>query len=202
MIRSGIEKGIEYMPVEPEKPGIQKIICNEDPWYFRLGAKLGIYRKELTHSTIHSTILAVPRKEVEYWKARLEEHKAGKLEDGAVKGLFVHESVHSRQMAGRFFWFWAFKYMVSKAFRRRMEEEAYTKHLIYLAECGVSIEAPYWIEHLQDLYFGAFDERKAREAFDRMSSAVRESVPEARILETIEDPGGVPASLPWLEALD
>lgn len=190
------------MPVEPEKPGIQKIICNEDPWYFRLGAKLGIYRKDLTHSTIHSTILAVPKNEVGYWKARLTEHMAGELEDGAVKGLFVHESVHSRQMDGRFFWFWAFKYMVSKSFRRRMEEEAYTRHLIYLAQCRVPIEAPYWIEHLQDLYFGAFDEARAKESFERMSALVRERVPEARILETIENPDGTPASLPWLSALD
>ncbi|MHC4779950.1 MAG: hypothetical protein ACYTFG_15365 [Planctomycetota bacterium] len=189
------------MPVEPEKPGIQTIICNEDLWYFRLGAKLGLYRKDLTHSTIHSTILAVPRKEVEYWRDRLVEHKAGELEDGAVKGLFVHESVHSRQMDRRNFWLWALRYLLFKSFRRRMEEEAYTKHLIYLAQCNVPIEAPYWIEHLQDLYFGAFDEKRATEAFERMCEKVRAGVPEAPIHDHILDPEGTPASLPWLETI-
>ena len=81
-----------------------------------------------------------------------------------------------------------------------MEEESYTTHLIYLAECGVPIEAPYWIEHLQDLYFGAFDEARAREAFARMTDAVRERGPDAKIVERIEGPDGVPASLPWLQA--
>ncbi len=60
------------MSVPNFQPGIEKIICNEDLWYFRLGATLGLYRKDLTHSTIHTHVLAVPRKEVYYWRARLE----------------------------------------------------------------------------------------------------------------------------------
>ncbi|MHC4598340.1 MAG: hypothetical protein ACYS47_04985 [Planctomycetota bacterium] len=183
------------------QPGIEKIICNEDKWYFRLGARLGLYRKDLTHSTIHTHVLAVPRREVAFWRAKLDAHMSGALEDGAVKGLFIHESVHARQMHGRNFWLWALRYLLFKSFRRRMEEEAYTTHLIYLAECGIPIEAPYWIEHLQDLYFGAFDERRSEGAFERMAAAVRARVPEAKILDRIENPDGVPASLPWLQDL-
>ncbi|MHC5039953.1 MAG: hypothetical protein ACYTHM_21825 [Planctomycetota bacterium] len=186
---------------EVREPRIETIICNEDLWYLRLGYRLGVYRRDLTHSTVNTTVLAVPRKEVEYWRARLADLQAGHLEDGAVKALFIHESVHSRQMSGWPFWLWGMRYILSRRFRRRMEEEAYTVHLTYLAECGVPIEAPYWVEHLQDLYFGAFNEKRAKEAFARMVEAVRGKVPHAKILDTVEGADGVPASLPWLKDL-
>jgi hypothetical protein len=187
------------MNQSPFQPGIETIICNEDLWYFRLGAKLGVYRKDLTHSTVKTTVLAVPRAEVDHWRARLEELKAGTLPDGPEKGLFLHESVHSRQMCRWPFWLWGARYILSRRFRRRMEEEAYTAHLVYLAECGVPIEAPWWTEHLVDLYFGAFDPKRAEESFARMTAVVRERVPDARILDRVEGGDGVPASLPWVK---
>ncbi len=178
-------------------PGIETVICNEEKWYFRLGARLGVYRDDLTHSTIHTSVLAVPRKELAFWQARLEELKAGTLADGPARALFVHEAVHARQMHGKRFWWWALKYCLSRRFRRRMEEEAYTEHFVYLARIGVPVVKPYWIAHLQKIYAGAFDETRAREAVERMAARVEAEVPGAAVVETTDDPRGFEADLPW-----
>lgn len=178
--------------------GIETVVCNEDLWYLRAGARLGLYRRDLTHSTVQTSIMAVPRKEVDYWRERLELLKAGRLEDGPARAMFVHESVHSRQMRGRPFWLWGLRYLLSRRFRRRIEEEAYTVHLVYLARCGVVLEAPYWTEHLQQLYFGAFDEERARETFGRIAEAVRREVPDAQIVDRVADAGGIASYTPWL----
>ena len=179
--------------------GIQTVICNDRRWYLRLGRKLGLYREDLTHSTIKDQVMAVPRAELDYWRDRVEELKAGTLEHGPARGMLLHESIHCRQMRGRNFWLWSLHYLLSKRYRRRMEEEAYTIHLTYLAQQGIPIEAPHWIGHFQDLYFGAFNERRAREAFDRIAAAIREKVPNARIPETVEHPDGVPSYAPWMD---
>lgn len=179
------------------EPGIQRVVCNEDIWYLRIGARLGLYRKELTHSTIETSTMAVPRAEVAYWRACLEELEAGTLAHGPARAMLVHESVHSRQMFGRSFPLWGLRYLASKRFRRRIEEEAYTEHLVYLAGCGVALEAPYWIGHFRELYFGAFSETQARATFDRIAAVVRERVPDARISESVENPDA-PAYAPWL----
>jgi len=178
--------------------GIQTVICNEDPWYLRVGRKLGLYRQDLTHSTIKDQVMAVPRAELDFWRARVEELKADALEDGPARGMLLHESIHCRQMRGRNFWLWSLRYLLSRRFRRRMEEEAYTIHLIYLAEQGIPIEAPYWMGHFRDLYFGAFKGRHARDAFDRIAAAIREKVPNARITESVQESDAVPTYAPWM----
>ena len=179
-------------------PGIRTIVCNEDLWYLRLGAWLGLYRKELTHSAVETSIMAVPRDEVDYWALRLAKYHTGELEDGPARAMFMHDGVHSRQMFGKPFWLWGLRYVFSKRFRRRIEEEAYTVHLIYLAKCGVTLEGPYWREHLCQLYFGAFNERLASETFERIAAAVRENVPGASIVESVQTPGGAASYTPWL----
>jgi hypothetical protein len=177
---------------------IQTVICNEELWYFRLGTWLGWYRPELTHSSVRVHVMAVPRKELGYWQARLAELKAGRLEDGPARAMFVHEAVHSRQMSRWPFWLWGLRYVLSRRFRRRIEEEAYAIHLTYLAQCGIPLEAPYWIGHFQQLYFGAFNERQARETFERIATLVSEKVPNARIAREASDRAEVPSYTPWL----
>jgi len=172
---------------ESAGPGIRTVVCNEDIWYLRAGARLGLYVRDLTHSTVETSILAVPRREVDYWRRRLAELRAGTLEDGPAKAMLLHEEVHSRQMSGRPFWLWALRYFLSKRFRRRMEEEAYTVHLVYLARCGVRLNAPYWRDLLVRLYFGAFDERRAAEAFERIAATARRQVPGAEVTEEPQD---------------
>jgi hypothetical protein len=180
------------------EPGIREVVCNEDLWYLRLGARLGLYKRDLTHSTVQTRIMAVPRAEVEYWRARLAEFRAGTLAPGPARGMLLHEEIHARQMHGKPFWLWGLRYVLSRRFRRRIEEEAYTAHLIHLAGCGLALEAPYWTEHFQQLYFGAFNAAQARAMFERIAAAVRKEFPAARITETAQgDPGG-PAYLPWL----
>ena len=181
---------------EPDDRGIERVISNEDLWYLRLGAWLGVYRRDLTHTTVRNGVLAVPRDEVGYWRERLAELKAGTLEHGRARALFVHESVHVRQMSGHCFWLWGLHYILSRRFRRRIEEEAYTVHLTYLARCGIPVEAPYWMEHFRRLYFGAFNEARARESFDRIAAAVRESVPQARIVYQAAESNGPPPRAP------
>ena len=161
------------MGERPKGPGIRTVVCNEDVWYLRLGARLGLYVRDLTHSTIETSVMAVPRREVDYWRARLAEFDAGTLEDGPAKALLLHEGVHSRQMLGRPFFLWGLRYILSRRFRRRIEEEAYTEHLVYLARCGVPLDAPYWRDHLVRLYFGAFNKRRAAETFDRTNSSAK-----------------------------
>jgi len=170
------------MASEEPPCGIETVVCNEDVWFLRLGTRLGWHPQELAHSTVKTSIMAVPRKEVAYWRARLAELKAGTLEHGPARALLLHESVHSRQMRGKWFWWFGLRYILSRRFRRRIEEEGYTVHLTYLAEHGITIEAPYWIEHLERLYFGAFKGKRAGEAFDRIVAAVRQKVPDARIV--------------------
>jgi len=183
---------------ESAKGGIRAVVCNEELWYFRLGARLGWYRAELTHSAVKGGLVAVPRRELAYWQARLAEWTAGTLPDGPARGMFLHESVHLEQMSRAPFWLWALRYILSKSFRRRIEEEAYTVHLTYLARCGIPLEAPYWVEHFRQLYFGAFNEEQARAAFERIAAAVRREVPGARITEHVEAREGPPPYVPWL----
>jgi hypothetical protein len=181
----------------PAHRGIEKVVCNDDLWYLRLGTRLGWYRPELTHSTVKGGVMAVPRNELAYWQARLEELEAGTLEDGPARGMFVHESVHVRQMSRWPFWLFGLFYILSKRFRRRVEEEAYTVHLTCLAECGIPLAPLYWMDHFQQLYFGAFNEGQARETFDRIAAVVRERVPNARIEEEAGDSEGPPSCAPW-----
>ena len=159
-----------------------------------------MYVQDLTHSTVETSIMAVPRREVDYWQARVAELHAGTLEDGPSKAMLLHEAVHSRQMFGQPFWLWGLRYFLSKRFRRRIEEEAYTVHLVYLARCSVRLDAPYWRDHLVRLYFGAFDEQRAAETFERITEAVRRQVPGVEIFDDLEKPGGVASYEPWREA--
>ena len=106
------------MGEKPTSPGIRTIVCNEDVWYLRVGARLGVYVKDVTHSTINTSVLAVPRGEVDYWRARVAEMQAGTLEDGPVKALLLHEGVHSRQMFGRWFWLWGLRQPLPPCCRR------------------------------------------------------------------------------------
>jgi hypothetical protein len=181
--------------MSPAQPGIETVISNEDLWYLRLGARLGVYRADLTHTTVKGNVLAVPRREVAYWRARLAELKAGTLEHGPARGLLLHESVHCRQMSRWPFWLFGLRYVLSRRFRRRIEEEAYTVHLTYLGECGIPLHASHWIGLLRQLYGRAFSVRKARETFDRIAAAVRAKVPNARV---VEEPAGVSRDAPWL----
>jgi len=183
----------------PTGPGIRTVVCNEDVWYLRVGARLGLYVKDLTHSTVETSRMAVPRREVDYWRERVAELHAETLADGPAKAMLLHEGVHSRQMLATPFWWWGLRYLLSKRFRRRIEEEAYTVHLVYLARCGVRLEAPYWCDHLVRLYFGAFNERRAAETFERIAAVVREQVPDAEIVDEMENPGGIASYEPWRE---
>jgi len=112
--------------------------------------------------------------------------------------MFVHEAVHSRQMSRWPFWLWGLRYVLSRRFRRRIEEEAYTVHLVYLTQCGIPLVAPYWIEHFEQLYIGAFNARQARGMFERIATAVLAEVPAARIIEDAAEAADVPCFTPWL----
>lgn len=166
------------------RPGlITRVICNEDVWYLRLGKRLGVYRADLTHTMLGGGVLAVPRNEVDYWRQRLAEMRGGALADIHARALLLHEAVHARQMEGRCFWVWALRYVLSRRFRRRMEQEAYTVHLAYLALCGQVIRPAGWIEHLRTLYCGAFSGDRAKRAFDEIAQNVRRLVPGAQVAE-------------------
>jgi|GEM_PF-1966889 len=186
------------MDAHPDDSAITAVVCNEDLWYFRLGSRLGLYRAELTHSAVDGGTMAVPRSELGYWRARLGELRAGGLAHGAARGLFVHDSVHARQMRGQPFWLWGLRYVLDRRFRRRIEQEAYTVHLVYLARCGLTLERSYWAGRFEKLYFGAFDESAALRLFDRIASAVRAAVPGARIVGHVERSDAAPPCAPWL----
>jgi len=160
---------------------IRRVVCNEDVWYLRLGRRLGVYRADLTHTMLGGGVLAVPRGEVEYWSAKLAELRAGVLEDLPARALLLHEAVHAEQMKGRSFWLWALRYVLSRRFRRRMEREAYTLQLVYLARSGAALRAAEWIQHMRTLYCGAFGGDRALRTFEEIVQTVRRLVPDARI---------------------
>lgn len=177
---------------------IRRVVCNEDVWFFRLGARLGLYRRELTHSAIPGGLMAVPRGEMDYWQAELARMHDGTLEHGATRALFMHDSVHVRQMSAEPFWRWGLRYLTSKRFRRRIEEEAYTVHLAYLARCGVPLAADYWVGRWTRLYFGAFDHAEARAMFGRIVAAIRAQGVNVRVVDNLADAELVRCYAPWL----
>jgi hypothetical protein len=165
----------------PQQPRIEKIVCNRDVWYLWLGALVGVYPADYAHTMIRHTVLAVPRKQVNFWCARLKEFQAGALPHGVERSVFVHETVHARQMRGWPFWVWGLRYLASRRFRAAVEEEAYQAQLTYLAEQGYPIEAAPWLANLRFMYAGSFAGRRADEALARMAAAVLQKVPSARI---------------------